>query len=203
MDKQKIPSGLSSDIPNLRYDKLGSVSPESSGSGCGRIIAIVFGILIVIVLITLAVPPQSVRIGSRVRAKVARVQADLRSIATALETYYVDNNEYPAMTKEGELSLQTLTSPVAYLSDHSYVTDSFSKDSKQMFGYLYDKKQGRYILVSNGPDMDRDITWDLIRENVDLEKTEDLKAFLESLTYDPTNGITSDGDIVRMQRIIP
>lgn len=203
MKKQKMPSGLRSDIPHLNYEKLGNVSPEGSGSGCGKIILIVFGILVVLVLIAISVPPSHVRRGFKIRAKIARVQADLRTIATALETYYVDKKAFPSMIEVDAIPVSELISYVPSYHDEFDAKDPFEKDSKQTYRYLHYKSHELYILLSNGPDEDRDISLRSIRENVDIENKDELVSFLETLTYDPTNGNTSDGDIVRTNHYIP
>ncbi|CAN5351436.1 hypothetical protein BH09SUM1_BH09SUM1_19570 [soil metagenome] len=47
--------------------------------------------------------------GSEIREKVARVRSDMRSLATALETYRYDESIYPP-------SLDRVTSPIAYIN---------------------------------------------------------------------------------------
>ncbi|MCA9409592.1 MAG: prepilin-type N-terminal cleavage/methylation domain-containing protein, partial [Candidatus Omnitrophica bacterium] len=49
-------------------------------------------IAIILILISIALPNF---LEAQLRAKVARVTADLRTITTALETYYIDWGTYP------------------------------------------------------------------------------------------------------------
>ena len=55
---------------------------------------------------------------AQVRAKVSRTQADMKTIATALEAYYVDNNGYPYVGWETDYKkkLYPLLTPIAYLT---------------------------------------------------------------------------------------
>jgi len=57
------------------------------------LIELLIVIAIIAILAAIAVPNF---LEAQVRAKVSRVKADQRSLATGLEAYYVDNNSYPA-----------------------------------------------------------------------------------------------------------
>lgn len=57
------------------------------------LIELLIVVAIIAILAAIAVPNF---LEAQTRAKVARVKSDQRSMATALETYYVDNNQYPA-----------------------------------------------------------------------------------------------------------
>jgi len=116
----------------------------------------------------------------------------MRSIATSLEAYFVDNMQYPAWAKgdQGANSFAgphagayhihtfrtwrddsergtfyTLTTPVPYLT--SYLRDPFASTRGATFGYYCDLNG--WILYSWGPDMDENNTyqWDL---EPDVEK---------------------------------
>ncbi|MCC5875483.1 MAG: prepilin-type N-terminal cleavage/methylation domain-containing protein, partial [Candidatus Sumerlaeia bacterium] len=56
------------------------------------LIELLIVVAIIAILAAIAVPNF---LEAQVRAKVSRVQADQRTIATALESYHVDNNKYP------------------------------------------------------------------------------------------------------------
>jgi len=61
--------------------------------GAFTLIELLIVIAIIAILALIALPNF---LESQVRAKVARVKADMRSVATALEAYYVDYNAYTA-----------------------------------------------------------------------------------------------------------
>jgi len=62
------------------------------------LIELLIVIAIIAILAAIAVPNF---LEAQTRAKVSRVKADQRSLATGLEAYYVDNNNYPAWTCRG------------------------------------------------------------------------------------------------------
>ena len=135
------------------------------------LIELLIVVAIIAILAAIAVPNF---LEAQVRSKVSRVKADQRSIATAVEAYYVDNNEYPAAKTGNNAShggvptatsaqevytfavktatqnnLMTMTTPIAYIT--SYPRDPFA-DNAITFEY-YKDNQG-WILGSFGPDTD-------------------------------------------------
>jgi len=108
---------------------------------------------------------------AQIRAKVARARSDTRTMGLALETYYIDNSVYPPE----KTFPASLTSPIAYTS--AAPTDPFTQPPKN-YGYRLEvvNDEERWVLWSWGPD------------------GADNGAAIE---YDPTNGTTSRGDIVR------
>jgi prepilin-type N-terminal cleavage/methylation domain-containing protein len=89
------------------------------------LIELLIVVAIIAILAAIAVPNF---LEAQVRSKVSRVQTDLRTVATALESYKVDWNRYPAdyvltpsnpgdgaLTSEGFLPPR-LSTPISYLS---------------------------------------------------------------------------------------
>ncbi len=136
------------------------------------LIELLIVVAIIAILAAIAVPNF---LEAQVRSKVSRVRTDQRSLATAIESYYVDNNSYPASTGEQNDSayggttadsygnrtfavrsssngedFNTLTTPISYIT--SYFPDPF-QDQKQ-FCYLYWGTSLGWILGSPGPDTD-------------------------------------------------
>ena len=74
-------------------------------------------------------------------SKVSRVNADLRSMHTALESYFIDYNKYPSR-------LEQLTSPVAYIT--SVLKDPFN--DLESYRYIIEKEKNEWKLYSLGPD---------------------------------------------------
>lgn len=62
------------------------------------LIELLIVVAIIAILAAIAVPNF---LEAQVRAKVSRVKNDQRSLATGIETYYVDNNQYPIAAREG------------------------------------------------------------------------------------------------------
>jgi len=76
-----------------------------------------------------------------VRSGVARAKYDLRSMATAIESYYVDHNVYPSVT-------YVLTTPVAYMT--RVPRDPFTKNGADYI--LLRPQPAGWMLYSLGPD---------------------------------------------------
>ena len=117
-----------------------------------------------------------------------RVRAELRSLAVALECYYIDNNRYPD-------KLEQLTDPIAYIT--SIPKDPFGPEGDNELRYKTDP-QKKWILQSRGPDGDFDLDLQLFLDS-------DLRGeFLEAPNpgaehvYDPKKGDESNGDILRV-----
>lgn len=152
---------------------------------------------------------------AQVRAKVSRTKSDMRSMATALEAYYVDYNAYPACTADPQKSALkgtarpglpsfnmqyspggagSLTTPIAYVT--TYFPDVFAPDKGDTFAY-YNPKPGTngWILISPGPDGKYDLDWTLY----DPTKPQPSAEILQ-YCYDPTNGTVSAGDVFRVKQ---
>lgn len=156
---------------------------------------------------------------ARSRAQVSRAKADMRSLATALESYSIDTNAYPASTLDPERSvygaaaapggamagipglerpragLMTLTTPVTYIT--RIPTDPFGPEELPLPYWSPDGGQPSWILWSAGPDAVYDLTGQNIQQVLDETGAISINAFLLQKTYDPTNGTDSSGDIWR------
>jgi prepilin-type N-terminal cleavage/methylation domain-containing protein len=184
------------------------------------LIELLIVVAIIAILAAIAVPNF---LEAQVRAKVARVKADLRSTATALEAYAVDNNVYPPygrvdptgqfiqyparVNNMNDLMCfggPSLTTPVAYIT--GFFRDPFMRettpDVMPFYEYLNITQH-----VANFPKphpqawMDQILPawgmWRLVGAGPDMDRGLDIKS---NIVYDATNGTASDGDIVRWQR---
>lgn len=101
-------------------------TPDTTKTSAFTLIELLIVVAIIAILAAIAVPNF---LEAQVRAKVSRAKADMRSIATALESYAVDYNRYPLPANEdGEIEdppvtefVETrispmLTTPVAYIT---------------------------------------------------------------------------------------
>lgn len=160
--------------------------------------------------------------------EVKHVQADMRTLATALESYRIDHGTYPASSARpeencfGELSGKypalaqqptfmrprqsvpaTLMAPRAYLSQ--YPEDPYAPAIKTTYAYysVNDPKnpdRSGWIVWSPGPDEKYDLTMKNIKEAFDPKRTRKPTTFLLERRYDPTNGNISSGDIWRVKQ---
>lgn len=189
-------------------------SPRTTGF---TLIELLIVVAIIAILAAIAVPNF---LEAQTRAKVSRAKADMRTMATAMEAYRVDNNRYPwpgddageRQTSAGGTEWfetrvdPSITTPIAYIT--SRLADPFRKkggDENEDFHY----STKNYVFLTEGNTTDID---DYFR---DLARTTNLEYFLLShgpdvdhdspdlgenpdgaSLYDPTNGTVSSGDIL-------
>ncbi len=136
------------------------------------LIELLIVVAIIGILAAIAVPNF---LNAQVRAKVSRAEAEMREIATALESFYIDNNSYPPLTNldrsisrlyrdnPGNLDSARieigrgsrarriyLTTPVSYMSTIPF--DPF-RGSGNEHCYLYGSNgTSYYVIASYGPD---------------------------------------------------
>ena len=154
---------------------------------------------------------------AQVRAKLARVYSEYKTVATALEEYCVDHNDYPLdfTSPPNEFSLIVLTTPISYLT--SLPSNPFGIKTANPFAEWYDYGHGdpETWLPWFIPWRDRGFTWFLLSAgpngtyewgNASTEPwtQEDMAFVLDTgqernnhlgKIYDPTNGTVSSGDI--------
>jgi len=184
------------------------------------LIELLIVVAIIAILALIAVPNF---LEAQTRAKVSRTKTDMRSVVTAIEAYRVDNNAYPLPTYTFSTNGQTdstfevdnlaqgvrsmtgsvgITTPIAYIT--SIPRDVFSPEKAHWFGYCAnvgtDNDGSRWILTSLGPNMTHpEIRWIGWQggEIEEVKALEDPNYHLVNLTYDPTNGTVSAGDVWR------
>jgi hypothetical protein len=143
------------------------------------------------------------------RARVPRAQSDFRSLTTAIESYALDADDYPE-------TLWQLTTPVAYISaipydvfpippEHSFFTRAiprvpplYARFNAELTTNGARTVYRSWILVSCGPDGTFQI--DPARDLPPGESLtrEQVERRLRDMTWDPSNGSTSAGDIFRL-----
>jgi prepilin-type N-terminal cleavage/methylation domain-containing protein len=171
------------------------------------LIELLIVVAIISILATIALPNF---LEAQIRARVSRAKADMRSIATAIETHRVDHTRYecaggPAYIKGSNLN--HLTTPIAYMT--TVPPDPFLQDDQNYFGmrtflytpdwfrgtvsggaettFFYPPREGySWVLISVGPDGD----WECARKVLDPENYGG-----DTLYYDSTNGTLANGDI--------
>lgn len=189
------------------------------------LIELLIVVAIITVLAAIAVPNF---LESQVRSKVARVRADMRTIALSLESYHLDNNTYPFVPEtfvDLRARLRQVTTPIAYIS--SIPNDPFIRRAETLYGtgsiedptgsaYVYNTgnalvgvgvtdvnsltRQG-WALTSGGPDLRIHFPYWPFAETFIVSN-----AYLDFI-YDPTNATVSPGEIFlrggRIPRAIP
>ena len=180
------------------------------------LIELLIVVAIIGILAAIAVPNF---LNAQVRAKVSRVKSDMRNVETALTGYFVDQNHFPyydayslpAQYNSVAYRLIPLTTPVAYIAsvalrdpflplglddeeyDDGLPRDSYNYRNHEFFGTgsLPAGTVRSWILNCLGPDKARSFG---LRAEM---WARGLMAPDALTVYDSSNGIISDGDIIR------
>jgi prepilin-type N-terminal cleavage/methylation domain-containing protein len=177
------------------------------------LIELLIVVAIIAILALIALPNF---LDAQTRAKVSRVQADMRSTATAIEAYAVDFSTYPIYRnaldfEEGgewhRFVPVVLTTPVAYLQSlfndvfpalyrhaHHGHDDRSHISPFHPFHYLNDQMEDEPVVEPrhlHATGRNRSVIWMLMSHGPDLDGDD------AAVLYDPTNGTISDGDLAR------
>ncbi len=183
------------------------------------LIELLIVVAIIAILAAIAVPNF---LEAQVRSKVSRSKADMRTLATALESYAVDHNNYPydgSGSGDGPFWYvpNIITTPVAYISSNKlidpfreaeyfdisidpdsagYTVDDYLRYRYRNFKYTYsDAKAAVYDTVYGA--------WEIMGNGPDKSagpfssKTVDGQLLELTLPYDATNGTVSRGNLIR------
>ena len=164
-------------------DTAGLYIVGKSGANSPTAAAAVIAAPVVAVLAAIAIPNF---LEFQTRAKVSRTMSDMRSMATGLEAYMVDWGQYPPAP-------ECITTPIAYLT--SLYPDPFSQTQAN---FNYTRKQYGWITWSMGPDRQFNMTPQMA-DSLYNPALPNPYAQLIPYMYDPTNGTTSMGDIMRIR----
>ncbi|MBI1388412.1 MAG: prepilin-type N-terminal cleavage/methylation domain-containing protein [bacterium] len=175
------------------------------------LIELLIVVAIIGILAAIAIPNF---INAQVRAKVASCESDLRSLATAMEMYRMDNNMYPPTPNTaGNLRfarLAKLTSPISYMS--SVPLDPFRKGVDVSSSNMFQADDSAYPLWdpetfdAKKEANSRDLEWMPVEKtrrhrwvlhgagpDTDYEAAEGYPLHY----YNASNGVVSSGDIYR------
>ena len=175
------------------------------------LIELLIVVAIIGILAAIAVPNF---LNAQTRAKLARVQSDLRAVALAADSYKIDHNAYPwPFVKPQHLLIGVweLTTPVAYLTSIN-LDDPFKPSrlfkpefsNADQVSYIYANYKGSWAsnrpepkpdgvcLKSDGPDK----RWSGgCHPPVDLYQHGALSQANRDSIYKASNGLNSQGDI--------
>jgi len=163
------------------------------------LIELLIVVAIIGILAAIAVPNF---INAQIRAKVTRVEADFRTLATALEAYHIEYGNYPvAQLIDQKIASGTalsrfsaLTTPIAFIT--FYPADPFGQ--KQQQGVFHTQTYDYYDWISaklanNAPQSTRGAFWRVASAGPDM-----IQGVGTQVDYNASNGIRSLGDIVRL-----
>lgn len=172
------------------------------------LIELLIVVAIIAILALIAVPNF---LEAQMRAKVSRIQAELRTCAVAFEAYHTDHNYYPSYNNVRDNPIwdagphflpYNLTTPIAYLT--SLFDEIFEGKNtppwapklhefhyfnrKQSPDFFQDREDNYFNLPSGTGKRYHWVSW---------SNGPDQWCDVGNLAYDPTNGTISAGDIVR------
>ena len=182
------------------------------------LIELLIVIAIVLILIAIALPNF---LEAQIRAKVTKAKGEIRTVATALESYQIDWREYPWAAEYPDLDVPAfppaepielhlptvLTSPVAYMAE--LPADAFNNlsadgsDLELAVPYHYteeetDERLGEPELVAELTvalfNRIRSARYFMLSHGPDNDHDE-FEAGGETAIFSPTNGTKSNGDI--------
>lgn len=183
------------------------------------LIELLIVVAIIAILAAIAIPNF---LAAQMRAKVARAKGELRTLATALESYYVDNTAYPDdVDPQGWpwYLPSVVSTPIAYISS-GLVSDPFRLSIPSAlpgtpgvrYRYVnYDAElKGHYTAQAESwfghPGDTANVqagirkygVWRLTSAGPDRNASPFGSDFFNDIrVYDPTNGTISNGDIIR------
>jgi len=170
------------------------------------LIELLIVVAIIAILAAIAIPNF---LAAQTRAKVSRVKKEHQTIATVLESYYVDNNFYPVDflgPPPGDWPFylpNSISTPIAYISSN-VMYDPFAAlknpgGSSQRIGeryrYVNWATRGGSATVTYPQGTLGDGMWQLKSLGPDRDPET-----AENQYYDPSNGTVSNGDIYRTQK---
>jgi prepilin-type N-terminal cleavage/methylation domain-containing protein len=201
------------------------ITPKSSRRGAGAagrgftLIELLIVVAIIAILAAIAIPNF---LEAQMRAKVSRVRSDLRTLATGIESFQVDKGKPPSDGENGEphvgwaTALGRMTTPIAYIT--SLPADPFQDSTLpetnrpgtthflDAAGTRHSYDYGTFAWEVAPGDLVREAEWEsvfgyspwkLTSAGPDLRFDNPGSFYGFRARYDPTNGTTSLGDLVR------
>lgn len=176
------------------------------------LIELLIVVAIIGILAAIAVPNF---VNAQLRAKIARVKADLKAHETAIGMYTVENGRQPIGPNEmsqfvgnyqGDRIWQQLTTPIAYLHEPASHDPFLSITSRELESapgrfhpldlYQYRNTEWDRENKAQGGDEDPTALWLTRSAGPDRWSIGHPSRMYITMAYDPSNGMMSVGDII-------
>ncbi|MFB3788018.1 MAG: type II secretion system protein [bacterium] len=164
------------------------------------LIELLIVVAIIGILAAIAVPNF---LNAQIRAKLAKTEADMKALETAIESYKIDENQYI-----GNFLLSRLTTPTPYMS--SIPEDPFGPINETDVGYntvlnAYGRPVKRYYIYHGPPTFDsspamirHNIKWVITGLGPDRGWFDGPTTSSSYPRYDQSNGLVSRGNFERV-----
>jgi prepilin-type N-terminal cleavage/methylation domain-containing protein len=198
--------------------------PVHSSTRAFTLIELLIVIAIILILIAIALPNF---LEAQLRARVTSALADMRSMATAMESYYIDFKTYPGDHDPDEgfnsQSLYQLTTPIAYIAlvpedpftppntglsspGDEIGWEMASTGNSRFIAHLYPTEFNSnvyaYALTSHGPDVGDDFScnddWPFCGRTGNPCDPNSGSGGRGWVYYSATNGTKSSGELVQV-----
>jgi type II secretion system protein G len=171
------------------------------------LIELLIVVAIIAILAAIAIPNF---LAAQIRAKVTSSKSEMRNLTTALEAYYIDNNQYPRPQVPGYYNVpDSLSTPIAYVTNIKAFYDPFSTkypgtSTLHRYGYItsdwpYDYYPNYYWNLLTAVNKERAGKWRLDGFGPTVNSAGG-GIWPNYPSYDPTNGTISNGQIYRSQK---
>lgn len=178
------------------------------------LIELLIVVAIIGILAAIAIPNF---LNAQVRSKVARTKAELRNLITGMEIYKVDTNKYPPYGESPSfcdynsgssqmMEPMWLTTPIAYLTAGAANAFDPFMEPQSIEPTGNDKRYNYFNLDCVRDNLgswafDRYGNWRLTGSGPDGVYFQNQAGTWTALSYDPTNGTISYGDIMRTSKV--
>lgn len=110
------------------------------------LIELLIAAAIIAILAAIAIPNF---LEAQTRSKISRIKADMQSTAAAIESYHIDNNNYPpGYNTAARFGIDALTTPISYLTANN-IFDPFKppggKPSQMKLTYELENADGKIL----------------------------------------------------------
>lgn len=157
------------------------------------LIELLIVVAIIGILAAIAVPNF---LNAQIKAKIARAQSEMKGIGEAYSLYNLDNNGWPPHLDGSPSQHRFVTTPIAYFSSSVIDVFAYPAGHPQFNGTFQGQYHAEPGMTHHGRIMVKEIrdrTWDVA---FFMTSVGPAHVHQPDTIFDPSNGLSSDGDIL-------